>query len=67
MMGEHITPKQAEQLHGIKDCTKSHLVGLLLTLIDDVWAHEHKINDPYLDIVTTMYRNCNGLKYTAWE
>jgi len=55
-------------LQGIKNCEKSHLAGLILTLIHDAWTHEHKINYSYFDIVTTMmYRNCSGLCYTASE
>ena len=67
-MGESITRNIQSSLQGIKNCAKSHLVGLFFTLIHDAWTHEHTINCSYFDIVTTMmYRNCNGLYYAALE
>jgi hypothetical protein len=36
-------PKYIEQFAGNRKCTKSHLVGQLLTLIHDARTHEHKM------------------------
>jgi hypothetical protein len=36
-------PKYVQQFAGNKNCTKSHLVGQLLTFIHDARTHEHKI------------------------
>jgi len=58
--------KLVEQFAGNNRLYKVAYCLIILAFIDDAWTHEHKVNDSYFDIVSTMmYRNCNNLKFTA--